>query len=140
MKFESGAKLWDLTVVIRPARVVIDNGYRDVTPAIRAEFRNHEFDSVKAQEGNGWSDEEREQVEQRLMKHQLYGRRDGRGFWVMGDKATAPKPEDNLPTVMRCLAFVPMDDGTVEQCSNNAVEGAQHCENCAKLAAAASQV
>lgn len=59
--------------VIRPTRRIVADGMFDIRYGMRARFSMGAFDSQVAQIEEGWTDDERELVERRLMAHGDFG-------------------------------------------------------------------
>lgn len=86
MKFSSGFNT--AVYVIRPQVVRHDEWTgqpKTIREAIRAHFIDHLFDSEIAQKAHGWTDEQREKVEEYLLTHPDMGRVDGRGLTKVED-------------------------------------------------------
>lgn len=129
MKFRTK---WSKAIyIVRPTqRQITALGTVDLRPGLRAIFDRdtHEFDSVKAQEAAGWTDDEREAVEAHLLKSKDYGN----GLILM--------PGQNIPEHLRAVArvdrdevtslctFVEIADGNVIQCQEEALPGKDKCK------------
>jgi len=123
MQFVSKAERYTLTVPGRAAWHEQVGPNRVYHRGLRAEFRNHRFDSVKAQQVMAWTDEEREAVEAAIMNAQDWGV----GLY-MDTTITHAAPKANAK--LRCIAFIEDVDGGGEaiQCRNYAVEGKDYCD------------
>jgi hypothetical protein len=140
MQFHSFAK--QETFTVRPSFKSIEHGIVSYTKPLRAAFVNHRFDSEAAQKSLGWTDEEREQVEQHLLSHYKLGKT--RGFYVldayMRPTTQAPEPATVVdPGKIQCLFVIPTSEGD-ERCDKPAVEGGIYCEAHVKGAALAEAV
>lgn len=129
MKFRTK---WSKAIyIVRPTqRTMTPLGTVDIRPGLRAIFDRdtHEFDSVRAQDAAGWTDEEREAVEAHLLKSKDYGN----GLILM--------PGQNIPEHLAKLArvdreavkslctFVAIVDGSVDQCQEEALPGIDKCK------------
>lgn len=129
MKFRTK---WSKAIyIVRPTqRSITPLGTVDLRPGLRAIFdrETHEFDSRKAQEAAGWTDEEREAVEAHLLKSKDYGN----GLILM--------PGQNVPEHLAKIArrdvtepnplcnFVEIRDGDVFQCPEDALPGGEKCK------------
>lgn len=129
MKFR--AKWSRAIYIVRPTyRNVNHLGMVQIERGLRAIFDRdtHEFDSKIAQQNAGWTDEEREAVEAHLLKHKDYGN----GLILM--------PGQDIPEHLRAVArvdrdavasvctFVSIQDGTVKQCTEEALPGKDKCK------------
>lgn len=130
MKFRS--KFRRHGFIIRPTRRVFDpvHNLPTIVPGLNVKFSTERvFDSVEAQQQRGWTDEERNLVEDYLLKCKQYGV----SIWVSPGQDI---PEEKL-AIMRvkpknsrrpCVA-VALVDGEVVQCANEATPGRDHCKD-----------
>lgn len=134
MKFRS--KYPDRVYVVQPADYMYDGRQqRRLVRGLRVEFRAGFFDSVRAQERNGWTDEERDIVEHFLLNHDDFNRhaRFGRGGLYLDDAQDPTLPAEVKQQVQtadaqrRCILTIRDEDG-IEQCGNQAAEGSDYCE------------
>lgn len=120
------------TVMIRPTtrRFYPEFGTIETTPGLFAKFDgpNRAFDSVRAQQINGWSDAEREAVEKKLVSHD--------GFMTDYFPAALTTIPERLEPYARvkgpvkrkyCQAFGWNDEGKLEQCSIDPLPGGDYC-------------
>lgn len=130
MKFLSGSKNRTITYTVRPHRVVMHptTGARVEVPAIRAEFKEHRFDSVIAAQNLGWDELDRmngdkkgttrKMVEKYLQEHQDWGRADGRGLFF-GELTTIQELELRAKGAKkRCVFQQDAGDGNLTMCNN----------------------
>ncbi len=117
-------------IMIRPTRRVFHEGFGyEPIPGLAVRFEGPQriFDSAASQEKYGWSDEERDQVERKLVQATEF----------MNDYYPAPFstiPEHlqaiartKVPTAIRkCQAFG-FNDGNLAQCDQPATAGRQWC-------------
>lgn len=99
MRFVSGSRHRSVTYVIRPAvpqRDPLTGRQMGTHPALRAEFKDHVFNSETAQRTYRWSDAEREEVESYLLNHPDFGRGDGRGMFLDKTATFNPRAADEL--------------------------------------------
>lgn len=155
LRFVSGARMRSAVYVVRPAvpeRDPLTGRQIGLLPPLRAVFKEHQFSSKQAQIANRWSDEERKQVEAHLLRHEDFGRGDGRGIFL--DKSTSipqvipdyladERPLDPAAAAVpvhtgeRCIWLDEQGEVTV-QCSEQATdEETGFCELHAGIAAAA---
>lgn len=142
MKLLSGSRNRSVTYVIRPAvpqRDPLTGRQTGVSPALRAEFKEHKWDSNKAQQVHRWSDDERVMVEKYLLGHPDFGRGDGRGIFLDQtatlDPAVVEEHEQELKRAeargavpeRRCMFMQDAGEDMV-QCDATALEGKDHCE------------
>lgn len=113
------------TVVVRPARVVVIDGIREPQPGLRAKFRNGVFDSERAQQEAGWTDEERKIVEYKLLHHQDFQRQ--RGFYLERVAGQGLPAEVVDLAKLRCLGFFANEKGEPEQCPNSPQANSDYC-------------
>lgn len=100
IRFTSGSRARSITYVVIPAvpqRDPLTGRQTGMNRALRAEFKEHKFNSLSAQKAYGWSDEERVMVERHLLNHPDFGKGDGRGIFI--DKS-ASLPQD-LPDYLQ---------------------------------------
>jgi hypothetical protein len=127
MQFMTAKKF--LTLVIRPARNVLVNGYPEHIPALRVKFRGGLADTDGHASEFGWSDEERQTVEDRLLRHHLFNRPGG--FYLgMDEKLSDAQSKVVLAGLKagasgadRCVFKSRTADGMAEQCSQRALKG-----------------
>lgn len=125
MKFTSGARVRFGSFTIVPSRrQVLPDQSVVWTQPLRAEFREHRFDSVQAQQRLGWTDEEREIVEKGLQKHRRFNQSGGRGIFInkLGNRPAptsaveADAEAANFGRKLRCLHFSEDEEGNTTQC------------------------
>lgn len=135
MIFHSGAKLRGFKFTVRPQSVVIVHGpngpVTETVKPLRAIFKygdEHTFDSEAAQAEYGWSDDERELVEQKLQEpsNGYFGKFDERRIY----RADLPQPEDLIAhsDEERCIG-VNIVDGQPKRCKKKAVGGSLYCDD-----------
>lgn len=115
------------TVVVRPAGRIIINGIPQPVPGLRAKFRNGIFDSVRAQEEAGWTDEERKQVEAKLLAHSAFQRQ--HGFYLERIDGEGLPSEVTTISTTRCIAFIRNERDEAEQCGRDAEAGTDYCHD-----------
>lgn len=129
MKFLSGGRNRSVTYTIRPHRANVHpiTGARSEIPAIRAEFKEHQFDSEAAAKSLGWNELDRmngdepgttrKMVEQYLLEHADWGRADGRGIFH-GEMSTLQELELRAKGVVkRCIFQQDAGDGQLQMCN-----------------------
>lgn len=137
MKFLSGARNRSITYVVRPERLITDvaRGVSSKTPALRAKFKEHQFDSdtdemkemyrFYAQFFNDTTvnkkehikpEEVKEMVEQHLIKHPDFGRADGRGIFLDNSATLSEQTLRAKGAQRRCIFMQDIGDQTI-QCS-----------------------
>ena len=143
MRFSSRSP--NFTKVCEPKRqVYLPNGEKgDVTTGLQARFVNHHFDSLEAQRRNGWTDEQRNTVEQKLLSMYGFGTA-GSGVYLdehqpeEGGEQEAVVPAaaeaSVAPSADRCIYTVPTAEGT-EQCSRQARANGDFCNEHYRLMA-----
>ena len=125
--------------VVVPVRHQTIDGVVTPLPGLRARFFGHVFDSERAQQDLGWTDEERKRVEKHLLTHRDFERHggyyldevvEGRGNSESAKQAAALRAEIGLPATaadLRCTAFFRNEDGEAEQCPRQATLG-DYCD------------
>lgn len=126
MKFRTGPKSKEITYIVIPTQTQLVNG-RDrpvlITNeggpplhSLRAEFRNHFFDSEEAAAKYGWNEHNRRLVEQHLQEHPDFRRHGGHGIYLADPDAPAEMraPEARPATV--CIAVILLDGGDTRLC------------------------
>jgi hypothetical protein len=123
MRFQSR---WDNAVyTVRPTYVVnIAPGQQEIKYGLKAVFggRDRIFDSNQAQVANSWTDADREQVEQYLLKHRDFGA----GLYLAPGESAPVGVEVVAPEVMRC-SHIATVNGKIAQCKSDAVLGTDLC-------------
>lgn len=118
-------------IIRRTERIIIPGLGTDLKPGLRAEFTgpNRLFDSEQAQEKYGWTDEEREFVEERLFRNKDFGN----GLYLSGG-AEVPEKYRKDPKIAKKLrsektrcVHVEFINGTVNQCEEEAMVGGNKC-------------
>lgn len=135
MKYLSGTRNRSITYTVEPARQITDmsSGKSQTTPAIRAKFTEHKFDSLVAEQTENWQQIDRDrkqepgttrkQVEEYLQNHQDFGRSDGRGIFL-DNVASVTELELRAKGVKRrCIYMQDVGDDTI-QC-NDIVEDSE---------------
>ena len=111
--------------VVRPTtRTTNVLGMPETHRGLTARFLNHSFDSEKAQQAYGWTDEERVMVERHLLGPPDLDRHNG--FHLDELVERAPGTRVDMPAAAistRCIAFFRNEDGEVEQCHREAQQG-----------------
>lgn len=129
MIFHSGAKLRRFKYTVRPQSTVIVHGPQgpvtQVVKPLRAIFKygnDHTFDSLAAQKEYGWSDTEREMVEQALQdpSNGYFGKFDERRIYL-------DTPQVIEESTEKCKG-VNIVNGQPMPCENNAVAGGIYCD------------
>ena len=133
MKFLSGTRNRSVTYTVVPARPVMDmtTGRSSVTPALRAKFEEHKFDSDTPEMREIYADyarqlstgdtkltveDVRKMVERHLTEHPDFGRADGRGLFL-DNSATLTEVEMRARGAQRrCIFMQDLGDET-QQCS-----------------------
>lgn len=134
MKYESGAKVQDLKVVVRRGYNRIIEGVVVNEPPIIIEFVNGEFDSEKwqATDPENRNDNLREMVEHRIESDPHFGSvTDPRGVWHMtalSKKAAQVPPEVAGEPAKKC-SHIDIKDGVGSPCPNDAVPGSETCDD-----------
>lgn len=106
-----------------------DIGITQLRPGLAAKFEGRQriFDSLQAQKYAGWSDEEREAVENHLLQHRDWGN----GLYLApGQEMPKDKAEyaKNEPVqVRRCGQLEVTADGDIAQCGEQAMLGSEFC-------------
>lgn len=123
MRFISVAKRAKYVVSGHPKYVEMRGPTPIVQPGLSARFFGNVCDTEKMQKELGWTDEERQIVEEYLLNHKDFNRPGGFYLEVEPD-AAAPKRD---LTVTRCLAFFRNEAGESEQCPNQTLEESDYC-------------
>lgn len=129
MRFLSAANRAKWVVV--PAYTTYNGPTAIPVPGLKARFFGHVFDSEKSQRELGWTDEEREKVEEYLLSHQDFNKHGG--FYL------ETQAESNVITPLgpkRCIAFFRNESGESEQCPREPIEGGDYCDEHAAVMAA----
>lgn len=123
MRFQSR---WDNAVyVVRPTYVVnIAPGQQEIKYGMKAVFsgRDRIFDSETSQNANGWTDEQRKQVEDYLLKHRDFGN----GLYLAPGENAPEGVEVVAPEVRRC-SHIATVNGKITQCKDDALIGEDFC-------------
>lgn len=89
------------------------------TPSVKAQFKNHMFDSVHAQKAEHWSDEIRVHVENHLKSH---GDMRGGGLYVEGmEPDTLILSPEQEARGLSCVATLTAPDGSTIMCGKRPV-------------------
>lgn len=130
MKYEAGAHVQDLRIVVRPSRNYVEAGVPMIEPAIIVQFENGEFDSLEWQIDGGHSDELRELVERKIEKDPHFGQISSpRGFWHM---TALTKREDVVMEpveIAEQCSHIELIDGVSVPCTKAAVPGTGTCDD-----------
>jgi hypothetical protein len=131
----------DAKYVIRASYREVVNGMMVPHRGLRAEFTNHRFDSGKAQASLGWSDEERNLVEQYLIEHADFGVPRGMSLENHTIENLREAPVSIPALKVRCAAFY-RDEETGEsvQCDRSPADSEDFCKEHMAEVVAASQV
>lgn len=129
MRFQS--KYTNANYIVRPTtrQFYPDIGITQLRPGLSAKFEGRQriFDSVMAQGFAGWSDEEREAVENHLLQHRDWGN----GLYLApGETMPEGKREyakQEQVTVRRCGQLEVTPDGDIKQCAEQAMLGSEFC-------------
>ncbi len=128
MKFIS--KWHNLTYIVRASQRILTPGFGlQTTPGLRARFRgeNRIFDSELSQKQNGWSDEERNQVDDYILAHPDFGH----GVYLAPGEVMPEEKQslvrDVAPVVVRRCMSITTQNGEIVQCSNEAYPGEEFC-------------
>ena len=124
---------WNNTgYLLRKSRWAYHEGLgKELIPGLWAKFRGPQrlFDSELAQMTNGWTDEEREYVEKRLLEHKDFGS----GLYLAPgesltdeQKALVKNKEAIAEKRTRCQKFWP-EGGEIVQCREIATVGREYC-------------
>lgn len=123
MRFQSR---WDNAVyVVRPTYVVnLAPGQQEIKYGLKARFmgRDRIFDSEQAQAADGWTDEQRKQVEDYLLKHRDFGS----GLYLAPGEAAPAGVEVAAPEIKRC-GHIATVNGKITQCKEDARLGDDFC-------------
>lgn len=121
---------------VLPVDYEISGPHRKRTPGLLVRFANHYWDSLVAQQRNGWSDADRVMVENHLKNHRDFGREWSLGMGGLYFDETehvpeaAPEgsaaPQEQAPLTSRCIFTIPLPDGA-EQCKEDARTGSDYC-------------
>jgi len=137
MRFVSRQK--HIVYTVRRSDYKVDGGVKQIVHGLRAEFRNHQFDSEFEQQRMQWSDSDREAVEAYLMQHPRFGKQ----LWlddVKGKKrakaaAKADRTIEPDAPITRCIATVAVQ-GESQLCGQPVVGTTDLCADHQKVAAA----
>jgi hypothetical protein len=129
MKFRS---IWRKPqYVVRPGwKEIVAPGQERIFPALRAQFREGGWpeggflDTEDEQRRLGWTDEQREQVEQHLLKHSDFGI----GIFLAEEPPAVIEEESD-----RGCAFVTVTEDAAERCGKRRAKGQEYCPKHAKL-------
>jgi hypothetical protein len=130
MRFVSAATRAKYVVV--PKYTVMNGPNQTAVPGLTARFFGHVFDSQKSQRELGWTDEEREKVENYLLGHRDFNRHGG---FYLENAADLAVPREL--GAKRCIAFFRNEAGESEQCPREPVEGKDYCDEHAAMMMAA---
>jgi hypothetical protein len=123
MRFVSVAKRAKYVVAGHPKHVVMNGATPIVHPGLAARFFGNVCDTEKSQRELGWTNEEREVVEEYLLGHKDFNHPGGYYLEVAPD-VVAPR---GAPTATRCLAFFRNEAGESEQCPNTPEGDTDYC-------------
>lgn len=131
MRFQS--KYTNAVYIVRPTlrQYIPEIGIAQLKPGLAAKFEGRQriFDSEKAQQFAGWSDAEREAVENHLLGHRDWGL----GLYLApgeqlpegkGEYLRNPEPV----TVRTCEQLLVNEDGSIRQCGEQVMLGSQYCD------------
>jgi hypothetical protein len=129
MKFQS--KYTNAAYIVRPTSRVYypEMGISQLKPGLAAKFQGPQriFDSVKTQEMLGWSDAEREAVEDHLLQHRDWGL----GLYLApGEELPEGKQaivRIKEPVQIRRCGQLEVLDGDIRQCAEMASVGREFC-------------
>lgn len=133
MRFVSAAIRAKYVVAGHPKHVVMNGPTPVVQPGLSARFFGHVCDTEKMQKELGWTDDERELVEEYLMGHRDFNRPGGFYLETIAD-GEQPKVDARAT---RCLSFFRNEDGEAEQCPNETVGDTDYCAQHQPVAAEA---
>jgi hypothetical protein len=128
LKYQSGPKWRSIDFVVPGYEQDFkfdSNGRKiGVTRALRAHFRNHEFDFEQAAEDYRWTDDEKKALLAHLDKieERTKSRVDGQWIRVM------PEYVENPRSLMPCPAVIPQEDGSARACGEPVGENGQFCD------------
>ena len=114
--------------VIRAAYTKVDNGVPIPVKGLRAQFANHIFDSVKAARDNYWTEEERNLVEQTILRHPDFDR----GFIKPAEESVedfaryAEMADKAANATARCIATFETPNGA-EPCGRSVTGDTDYC-------------
>lgn len=127
-----------ITFTVRRADRKVEGGIATQVHGVRAEFRNHEFDSVFEAERMHWSDADREAVENYLLSHPSFGKRlwkaDERDRKRAKAEAKADRTVERDDPILRCIATVAVQ-GESQLCGQPVVGVSDLCSDHQKVAA-----
>ena len=131
MKFESGSRIQDLTMTIRPTRHHEVNGVTFKVNALQIQFNNGVFDSEEWQKNAGASDEDREAVEAKIMSSQSFGEFPGpRNIWIQKPLEQRAEPGPTVPEEeLAPCSHIDIIDGVSKPCPKKAVPGMETCDD-----------
>jgi hypothetical protein len=114
---------------------------RKTLKGLRVEFRNGYYDTEEAAQANGWTPDEREQVEQQMLQNADFGRKGG--FYLVGSDVEEVGParevvdldsDDALASLeTMCAVTFQTPEGAVP-CGNKAVGGSDYCRSHQRIA------
>lgn len=137
MRFVSRQK--KIVYTVRRADYKTEGGIKQIVHGLRAEFRNHQFDSEFEATRMGWTDSDREAIEQYLMKHPRFGKtlwlEDARGLKKAKAQAKADRTIDPDTPITRCIATVAVQ-GESQLCGQPVVGNSDLCAEHQRVAAA----
>lgn len=135
MRFRSSSA--NARLVVSPGDTVMEGGLRRPIRGLRAEFKEHAFDSKQAQKEFGWTDEERKRVEKAILTHKNFAPLNpklGEARYYLEDQPQAHQGvADVVLNKLHCVYTVIGDSGNSELCGKEAAEGSDFCEDHAKL-------
>lgn len=131
MRFLSGAKARTCSYTVEPERVVMDmaTGRAATTPALRAKFRDHRFDSEGAEclaqceeyarqmskpNAPVTAEEVRKRIEAHLLSHGDFGRSDGRGVFLDNTASLGEVELRARGVRRRCIFMQDVGEDTVQ--------------------------
>ena len=143
MRFQS--KYTNAVYIVRPTTRIFypEMGTSQLKPGLAAKFEGRQriFDSEKAAAYAGWSDDEREAVENHLLKHRDWGL----GLYLAPGqtmpegKVTSGLAKPEPISVRRCGQLEVTLDGDIAQCKEQAMLGSEFCSAHDPAAAQVSQ-
>ena len=134
MKFVSPHRNYCLVVVPSDFEYT-PRGARRSVQGLRVEFENGVFDTDEAARRKGWSDDDKQVVEESLLQNGDFGRRGG--FYLVGDDIESIGPpyagradidtDDALASLdLMCQVVFQTPEGAVP-CGNKAKQGSDYC-------------
>ena len=133
MRFKN--KVARITYVITPATYVTnERGERNMVRGLRVKFRNNFLDTKAAQREQGWTDDQREQVEKALIDHGDFGR--GMYLDEVSSNPLVERKMDQTDAQTFCVATTAGPEGST--ICGKATDGGDFCEEHASVLEAAA--